>query len=90
MTVSALDCTGCGSCVNVCPGKKGEKALTMANMEDTQRDQQEYYDYGQKLPAKEEVVAKFKAEPLKEASSNSHCLSSQELVLVVVKHLTLN
>ncbi|MDE5993420.1 MAG: pyruvate:ferredoxin (flavodoxin) oxidoreductase, partial [Oscillospiraceae bacterium] len=29
MTVSALDCTGCGSCANVCPGKKGEKALTM-------------------------------------------------------------
>ena len=29
ITVSALDCTGCGSCVNVCPGKKGEKALTM-------------------------------------------------------------
>ena len=27
MTVSAYDCTGCGSCVNVCPGKKGEKAL---------------------------------------------------------------
>ena len=25
MTVSALDCTGCGSCANVCPGKKGEK-----------------------------------------------------------------
>ncbi len=33
MTVSAYDCTGCGSCVNVCPGKKGEKALAMANME---------------------------------------------------------
>ena len=26
MTVSALDCTGCGSCANVCPGKKGAKA----------------------------------------------------------------
>ena len=24
MTMSALDCTGCGSCVNVCPGKKEE------------------------------------------------------------------
>ena len=33
MTVSAYDCTGCGSCANVCPGKKGEKALVMANME---------------------------------------------------------
>ena len=33
MTVSAYDCTGCGSCANVCPGKKGEKALVMGNME---------------------------------------------------------
>ena len=33
MTVSALDCTGCGSCANVCPGKKGAKALAMENME---------------------------------------------------------
>ena len=33
MTVSAYDCTGCGSCANVCPGKKGAKALAMENME---------------------------------------------------------
>ena len=26
ITVSAYDCTGCGSCANVCPGKKGEKS----------------------------------------------------------------
>ena len=64
MTVSAYDCTGCGSCVNVCPGKKGEKALTMQGL-DSQRDQQEVYDYGQKLPAKEEVLAKFKADSVK-------------------------
>ena len=29
MTVSTLDCTGCGACAQVCPGKKGEKALVM-------------------------------------------------------------
>ena len=29
MTASVLDCTGCGSCANVCPGKKGVKALEM-------------------------------------------------------------
>ena len=34
ITVSAYDCTGCGSCANVCPGKKGEKALVMGNMEE--------------------------------------------------------
>ncbi len=27
MSVSALDCTGCGSCVNVCPGKKVRRHL---------------------------------------------------------------
>jgi pyruvate-ferredoxin/flavodoxin oxidoreductase len=29
ITISPLDCTGCGSLLNVCPGKKGEKALKM-------------------------------------------------------------
>ncbi len=29
--ISAADCTGCEVCVNQCPGKKGEKALTMVN-----------------------------------------------------------
>ena len=33
MAISALDCTGCGSCANVCPGKKGTKALAMETME---------------------------------------------------------
>ena len=27
--ISTLDCTGCGVCVNQCPGKKGAKALSM-------------------------------------------------------------
>ena len=27
--VSVLDCLGCGNCTDVCPGKKGEKALRM-------------------------------------------------------------
>ena len=31
MQVSPYDCTGCGSCVNVCPAK--EKALTMQPLE---------------------------------------------------------
>ena len=60
MTVTVLDCLGCGSCVNICPGKKGEKALTMQGL-DSQRDQQEVYDYGQKLPAKEEVLAQIQS-----------------------------
>lgn len=27
--VDVLDCLGCGNCVDVCPGKKGQKALSM-------------------------------------------------------------
>ncbi|MEI3429068.1 MAG: 4Fe-4S binding protein [Christensenellales bacterium] len=29
MQVSPLDCTGCGNCADICPGKKGNKALVM-------------------------------------------------------------
>ena len=31
--VDVLDCLGCGNCADVCPGKKGEKALTMQPLE---------------------------------------------------------
>ena len=58
VTVSALDCTGCGSCVNVCPGKKGEKALTMKSLESS-LDEQKYFDFSVKLPHKKEVVEKY-------------------------------
>ncbi|PNV59340.1 pyruvate:ferredoxin (flavodoxin) oxidoreductase [Clostridium sp. chh4-2] len=64
MTVSALDCTGCGSCANVCPGKKGEKALTMGGLEEN-LGEQEVFAYGQSLPFKTEVVAKFKENTVK-------------------------
>ena len=64
MTVSAYDCTGCGSCVNVCPGKKGAKALAMENME-ANAGLQKFFDYGRELPIKEEVVAKFKETTVK-------------------------
>ena len=64
ITVSALDCTGCGSCVNVCPGKKGEKALTMANME-ANIASQKAFDYGVTLPEKKDVIEKFKEATVK-------------------------
>ena len=64
MTVSAYDCTGCGSCVNVCPGKKGEKALVMANMEENAAEQG-IFDFGREIEVKPEVVAKFKPETVK-------------------------
>ena len=64
MTVSAYDCTGCGSCANVCPGKKGAKALVMANME-ANAGEQKFFDYGVTLPVKENVIAKFKENTVK-------------------------
>ena len=64
ITVSAYDCTGCGSCANVCPGKKGEKALELRNMAEN-AGRQVYFDYGREIPVKPEVVAKFKETTVK-------------------------
>ncbi|MCP1102750.1 pyruvate-ferredoxin/flavodoxin oxidoreductase [Aequitasia blattaphilus] len=64
MTISALDCQGCGSCANVCPGKKGEKALVMESLEENMAEQ-EIFDFGTEIPVKPEVVAKFKGNTVK-------------------------
>lgn len=64
MTISTLDCTGCGSCTQVCPGMKGNKALTMQSI-DSQRPQQEVFDYGRTIEPKPEVAAKFKETTVK-------------------------
>jgi pyruvate-ferredoxin/flavodoxin oxidoreductase len=42
--VDVLDCLGCGNCVDVCPGKKGVKALEMKPLE-TQYEVQKTWDY---------------------------------------------
>ena len=41
--VSPLDCTGCGNCADICPGKKGVKALEMKPL-DSQLNEQENYN----------------------------------------------
>ena len=64
MTMSALDCTGCGSCANVCPGKKGEKALQMLPLAE-QLAEQELFNYGLTLAEKPEVNEKFKETTVK-------------------------
>ena len=61
---SVLDCTGCGSCANVCPGFKGNKALTMKPI-DSQLEVESWFQYGQTLPEKPEVSEKFKPETVK-------------------------
>ncbi len=67
MAISVLDCTGCGSCANVCPvnnaGKK-DPALVMKSL-DENLDEQKGYDYLVTLAEKQEVLDKFKASTVK-------------------------
>ena len=63
--ISAYDCTGCGSCANVCPGKKGAKALEMVNAEANSAAAQKKFDYLVTTSEKEDVVEKFKLNTVK-------------------------
>lgn len=56
ITVSVLDCTGCGTCAACCPAKT--KALVMEPTEE-HYEMQEYFNYGRKVKEKEELVEKF-------------------------------
>jgi pyruvate-ferredoxin/flavodoxin oxidoreductase len=65
MSISALDCMGCGICANICPGKKGEKALVMKPIEESVEKVQPVFDYCVTLPEKADVIDKFKANTIK-------------------------
>jgi pyruvate-ferredoxin/flavodoxin oxidoreductase len=62
IAVSAHDCTGCGACVGICPGKgDGKKALDMLSVNEyPEATVQECFDYAVNLPAKPDAVEKFK------------------------------
>lgn len=64
ISMSVLDCTGCGSCANVCPGKKGAKALEMKPIE-TRLESQKLFDYGITVDAPAAVLEKFKETSVK-------------------------
>ncbi len=54
--VDVMDCLGCGNCADVCPGKKGEKALTMVPLEE-QVENQKLWDYcAANVTSKQELV----------------------------------
>ena len=65
LALSAYDCTGCGLCANECPGKKGNTALVMEDMEVNVIKEQGFFDYCVDLPEKPEVLEKFKETTVK-------------------------
>ena len=67
IVVSSLDCTGCGSCANVCPGKKGNKALSMMRLEEgmKQPNEQDAFNVAVTFEPKADVIAKFKENTVK-------------------------
>ncbi len=64
MAISVLDCTGCGSCANICPGNIKNQTLVMTSLEE-QYDEQKYFDYAAALGEKQAVLDKFPASKVK-------------------------
>ena len=61
MTVSALDCTGCGSCVNICPAgakDKANNALVMKPL-DSQANEDVVFAYAKDINPDAAVTEKF-------------------------------
>lgn len=44
ISASVMDCTGCGLCINNCPGKLNQKALMFESLE-TKKSEQNIFDY---------------------------------------------
>ncbi len=54
--VGVLDCLGCGNCVDVCPGKKGEKALQMVPLEGQETEIENWEYCTKKVTSKQNLV----------------------------------
>lgn len=57
LQISPLDCTGCGSCVNVCPAMN--KALCMVDGEQAILEQRENFNFAKEIEMKAEDYNKF-------------------------------
>ncbi len=57
--ISVKDCTGCGVCLNTCPGKMGNKALEFKDLiEEVENKEQEVFEYLDKFIKNKEVTPK--------------------------------
>lgn len=65
IVTSALDCTGCGSCANVCLGNNKGEVLVMKNAEESTPKLQPAFDVAVTFPDKQDVIDKFKPETVK-------------------------
>lgn len=57
--ISPLDCTGCGNCIQVCPGMAGKKALVLDGTPDSASERKTLWDAMVKIPSKETPLNKF-------------------------------
>ncbi|HLR34908.1 MAG TPA: pyruvate:ferredoxin (flavodoxin) oxidoreductase [Tissierellales bacterium] len=55
--VSALDCTGCGNCADVCPAK--EKALIMEPLESQVEEQSKNWEHAMTVSVKDDLVTRY-------------------------------
>ena len=62
MQVDVLDCLGCGNCADVCPGMRGNKALTMVPLEG-QMEEAANWDYCVKNVATKQHLVDVKLNP---------------------------
>lgn len=73
ITISPLDCTGCGSCANVCPGNKRNDVLKMISADEGMA-QQKLFDFGVNVKTPEKVFEKFKIDTVKGSQFNKPLL----------------
>ncbi|MCM1065688.1 MAG: pyruvate:ferredoxin (flavodoxin) oxidoreductase [Eubacterium sp.] len=64
VVISDTDCTGCGTCAAICPGKQGNKALEMVPIAEHE-ERQQYFDFGKPLLPCREAAERFRPDTVK-------------------------